>query len=202
MSSRIACAQSRLKAPRSAVMPSPYSAPMIVATSYAGATAVLRSSSVVVIVMLQRSSRVSNHIRRPDAASQANSRLPALTSRQRDPRARIHRFAEARLARCRPRERLHPHAAPPARSGRVLRVIHDPVLGGVGRGDEARVPDTEHPRVPGEHRAALHPVLGLQRIGGGVAEAELPERVVLQPRIARGVEHEDVAVVPEKLWPL
>src|SRR5215204_1181207 len=146
---------------------------MIVATSYAGAVVVVvvvvLSSSMVAVIMLQRSSRVSNHVRRPDTAWQANSRLPALTARKRDSLARSDGYAEGRLSRRRPRERLHPHASPPAWEGRVLRVVHDPVLGGIRRGHEAGVTDTEHQLVPREHGSALHPLRGLERIGGGVA---------------------------------
>src|SRR5215207_9501028 len=174
---------------------------MIVATSYAGADAVARSSSLVAVIMLQRSSRVWNHVRRPEAAWQADSRLPALTAGERNSLARCDGSAEARLARRRPRERLHAHASLPAGHGGVLRVVHDPVLGGIRRGDEAGVTHAEHALVPGEHGAALHPVLGFERIRRGVAQAELSDRVLLQPRIACGVKHEDAAAAPEELWP-
>src|SRR5215213_2965303 len=169
---------------------------MIVATSYAGAVVVPRSSSVVAVIMLQRSSRVSKHVRRLITAWQAGSRLPTLTPWKRDALARRDGRPEGRLTRDRPGELLHPHTSLPAGHGGVLRVVHDPVLGGIRRGDEAGVTDAEHALVPREHGAALHPVCRHERIGCGVAQAELSDRVVLQPRIACGVKHEDAAAAP------
>src|SRR5215218_1794981 len=151
---------------------------MIVATSYAGVVAVV-CSSVVAVIMLQRSSRVSKHVRRLITAWQADSRLPALTPWKRDALARRDGCPEGRLTRGRPRELLHPHASLPAGHGGVLRVVHDPVLGGIRRGDEAGVTDAEHTLVPREHGAALHPVRRYERIGRGVAQAELSDCVVL-----------------------
>src|SRR5919107_3388389 len=151
---------------------------MIVATSYVGAVVVVGASRVLVIAMLQRSSRVSKHVRRRVAASQAGSRLSTLTARKRDSLSRCDGCPEARITRRRPREWLHPHAAPPSWRGRVLRVVHDPVLRRIRRGDEARVTDAEHPRVAREHRTALHPKPGVEGIGSRVAQAELPDRVL------------------------
>ena len=70
--------------------------------------------------------------------------LRALVPRQPEAFSGGRRLREPRLSRRGPRERLHEHAPPPSRRGRVLGVVHDPVLGTVRRRDEARVSDAEY----------------------------------------------------------